>query len=63
MTCARATRAVRRDHLATRVARLYLGLAGFGVSLALMVRARLGLDPWDVLQSASRPTSGSNWDG
>jgi uncharacterized membrane protein YczE len=34
---------------ALRVAWLYVGLAGFGVSLALMVRARLGLDPWDVL--------------
>lgn len=32
-----------------RLFRLYLGLAGFGVSLALMVRARLGLGPWDVL--------------
>jgi uncharacterized membrane protein YczE len=29
--------------------RLYAGLGGFGVSLALMVQARLGLDPWDVL--------------
>jgi uncharacterized membrane protein YczE len=47
---ARATRAVRHDRLAARLARLYFGLAGFGVSLALMVRARLGLDPWDVLQ-------------
>jgi uncharacterized membrane protein YczE len=28
---------------------LYVGLAGFGVSLALMVQARLGLDRWDVL--------------
>lgn len=36
-------------HLLARVARLYLGLAGFGVSIALLVRARLGLDPWDVL--------------
>lgn len=27
---------------------LYLGLVGFGVSLALMVRAELGLGPWDV---------------
>jgi uncharacterized membrane protein YczE len=33
-----------------RLVRLYLGLVGFGVSLALLVRARLGLDPWDVLQ-------------
>ncbi|MGB9112896.1 MAG: hypothetical protein WCF24_09250 [Acidimicrobiales bacterium] len=32
-----------------RLVRLYLGLAGFGLSLALMVRARLGLGPWDVL--------------
>jgi uncharacterized membrane protein YczE len=32
-----------------RLARLYAGLAGFGLSLALMVRARLGLGPWDVL--------------
>jgi uncharacterized membrane protein YczE len=29
--------------------RLYLGLIAFGVSLALMVDARLGLSPWDVL--------------
>lgn len=35
--------------VALRLAWLYVGLIGFGVSLALMVRARLGLDPWDVL--------------
>jgi uncharacterized membrane protein YczE len=35
--------------LLARVAWLYLGLTGFGVSIALLVRARLGLDPWDVL--------------
>lgn len=35
--------------LAQRLFRLYTGLAGFGVSVALFVRARLGLDPWDVL--------------
>ena len=40
---------VRGDRLAARLVRLYLGLGGFGVSLALMVRARLGLGPWDVL--------------
>jgi uncharacterized membrane protein YczE len=33
----------------TRLVRLYAGLVGFGVSLALMVRADLGLGPWDVL--------------
>jgi uncharacterized membrane protein YczE len=37
------------DRRVARLARLYAGLAGFGVSLALMVRARLGLGPWDVL--------------
>src|SRR6516164_4809196 len=46
---ARTLKAVRRDRLAVRLVRLYLGLGGFGVSLALMVRARLGLGPWDVL--------------
>jgi len=28
---------------------LYVGLACYGISAAMMVRARLGLDPWDVL--------------
>lgn len=28
---------------------LFAGLALYGISLALMVEARLGLDPWDVL--------------
>jgi uncharacterized membrane protein YczE len=32
-----------------RLAQLYLGLVLYGISLALMVRAQLGLDPWDVL--------------
>ena len=45
----RTPEAARHGSLAARLARLYLGLVGFGVSLALMVRARLGLDPWDVL--------------
>ena len=41
--------ALRHRRLAARLVRLYLGLVGFGLSLALMVRARLGLGPWDVL--------------
>jgi uncharacterized membrane protein YczE len=32
-----------------RLAWLHAGLFGFGLSLALLVKARLGLDPWDVL--------------
>ena len=32
-----------------RLTQLYLGLLLYGLSAALLVRARLGLDPWDVL--------------
>ncbi|MGH9094819.1 MAG: YczE/YyaS/YitT family protein [Acidimicrobiales bacterium] len=39
----------RRPGWPRRLVWLYGGLAGFGLSLALMVKARLGLDPWDVL--------------
>jgi uncharacterized membrane protein YczE len=39
----------RPPGLAFRLVWLHAGLAGFGVSLALLVKARLGLDPWDVL--------------
>lgn len=31
-----------------RAAVLLLGLSGYGLSMAMMVRAELGLDPWDV---------------
>jgi uncharacterized membrane protein YczE len=37
------------DELRARVPRLLAGLVLFGVSIALMVRADLGLGPWDVL--------------
>ena len=33
---------------ATRGSALLLGLTGYGFSMAMMVRAELGLDPWDV---------------
>ena len=43
--------------LGKRLVRLYAGLVAFGTSLALMVRARLGLGPWDVLhQGLARRT-------
>lgn len=32
-----------------RLAQLFVGLALYGLSIALLVRADLGLDPWDVL--------------
>ncbi|MPQ98944.1 hypothetical protein GB931_13635 [Modestobacter sp. I12A-02628] len=35
--------------LTRRFVQLLLGLALYGASLALMIRADLGLDPWDVL--------------
>ncbi len=37
------------DRLARRLPQLYLGLALYGGSMALQIRAALGLDPWDVL--------------
>ena len=38
---------VRRP--SSRIAQLTVGLVPYGVSMACMIRARLGLDPWDVL--------------
>jgi uncharacterized membrane protein YczE len=46
-----------RYRLPRRLAQLYLGLVLYGVGMALMVRARLGNMPWDVLhQGLSRHT-------
>lgn len=43
-----------------RVMQLLIGLWLFGASVALLVRADLGLDPWDVLhQGLSETTGGS----
>src|SRR3954451_22531287 len=40
-----------------RGAALLVGLSGYGFSMAVMVRAGLGLDPWDVFhQRVARPT-------
>src|SRR5437016_269550 len=40
-----------------RLPQLFIGLTIYGLSGALMVRARLGLDPWDVLhQGIARHT-------
>lgn len=39
----------RRLTLARRLIQLFVGLFLYGVSGALLVRASLGLDPWDVL--------------
>jgi uncharacterized membrane protein YczE len=37
------------DHRFRRLVQLYVGLVLYGVSMAMMLRANLGLDPWDVL--------------
>jgi uncharacterized membrane protein YczE len=39
---------VRAGRLPRRLAQLYAGLTLYGVSMAMMIRAELGLDPWDV---------------
>ncbi|MFI6980317.1 YitT family protein [Embleya sp. NPDC050154] len=44
--------------LPNRLIRLFLGLALFGVGIALMVRARLGLDAWNVLHEGVAERTG-----
>ena len=41
-----------------RLVQLFIGLIGFGMSLAMMVRARLGLGPWDVLHQGLATRTG-----
>ncbi|ALV45040.1 hypothetical protein MB46_05490 [Arthrobacter alpinus] len=44
-------------NLPTRVIRLFLGLAFYGVAIALMIRGNIGASPWDVFsQGLSRST-------
>jgi uncharacterized membrane protein YczE len=42
---------LRAGRLSRRLVQLYTGLLLYGFSIALMVRAHLGLAPWDVLHS------------
>jgi uncharacterized membrane protein YczE len=42
---------LRAGRLGRRLPQLFLGLALYGASLAMMVRGALGLAPWDVLHS------------
>lgn len=44
--------------LGRRLITLYVGLVLFGVSIALMVSARLGLDPWDVFHQGLAEQTG-----
>ena len=40
---------MRAGRLGRRLPQLYAGLFGYGFSMAMMIKASLGLDPWDVL--------------
>jgi len=44
--------------MSSRIGRLYGGLVLFGVSLTLMLRADLGLGPWDVLHQGISDRAG-----
>lgn len=46
------------DHYPVRLAQLLGGLILYGISMAMMVRANLGLDPWDVLHQGLAPRMG-----
>lgn len=45
-------------HLTRRLSQLYVGLVLYGASAALMIRAELGLGPWDVLHQGIAERSG-----
>jgi uncharacterized membrane protein YczE len=44
--------------MSSRLLKLYVGLVLFGVSMALMLRAGLGLDSWDVLHQGISQRTG-----
>jgi uncharacterized membrane protein YczE len=44
--------------MSRKLLKLYAGLVLFGVSMALLIRARLGLDSWDVLHQGIARRSG-----
>lgn len=55
---ARGSRFSRDKRLPRRLAQLYIGLALYGVSDAMLVLAGLGLDPWDVFHQGLSRTIG-----
>lgn len=46
------------ENMTRRLIQLFLGLALYGVSLGLMVRSNLGLDPWDVFHQGLSQRTG-----
>ncbi|MEU8764070.1 hypothetical protein [Streptomyces sp. NPDC048659] len=49
---------LRGRHLTRRLVQLYVGLALYGISSALLVRAGLGLEPWGVLHQGLAEKTG-----
>ncbi|WP_422736034.1 YczE/YyaS/YitT family protein [Micromonospora sp. WMMD729] len=47
-----------RERPVRRLSQLYAGLVLYGVSMALMVRSDLGLDPWDVFHQGLSELTG-----
>lgn len=47
-----------RDRFPRRLFQLYVGLVLYGVSMALMIESRLGLDPWDVFHQGLAKLTG-----
>ncbi|MFE3602334.1 YitT family protein [Streptomyces sp. NPDC059096] len=52
------TSGLRTPHLARRLCQLYVGLALYGASAALVVRGGLGLEPWGVLHQGLSELTG-----
>ena len=55
---ARLFAAVPPDRRARRFAQLFVGLTLYGLTASMLVLARLGLDPWDVLHQGLSRTFG-----
>ena len=49
---------IHLDRKALRLTALFIGLTGYGVSMAGIMRAGLGVDPWDVLHVAVAQKTG-----
>ncbi|MGC9540945.1 YczE/YyaS/YitT family protein [Streptomyces sp. UG1] len=54
----RLTQRASQGHLIRRLSQLYLGLALYGASSALLVEAGLGLEPWNVLHQGLAERTG-----
>lgn len=49
---------IPKDRLVRRLIQLYVGLALYGAAIGFLVRAELGLDPWDVLHQGLNRVTG-----